>query len=142
MDLIKKITILIGIATLALMSCDEDVSDEDCSTYSYLDCNTLEPDEADLILRFTISNNMSSIPFEIIEGTIESGTTIIYDTAKTSEIIYIMPLNQYYTVKATYKNEVKTIFALDGVNMKARSTQKCDSVCWTLPKFELNLTLQ
>jgi len=144
MDVInKKISILLLIIImLSAFSCEESISDEDCSTYDYFDCNTVQPYEADLELHFTISANTQKVAFEIIEGTIEEGKTIIYDTATTSSITYIMPLQQYYTVKATYENSDKTIYAIDGLDMKAHSVHKCDSVCWTVPTFSLDLRLQ
>ncbi|MCK5846375.1 MAG: hypothetical protein KAG84_02980 [Bacteroidales bacterium] len=144
MDITKKRFVIIIVLSILLVnySCEQSVSDEDCATYNYYDCNTLEPFEADLKLQFSITQNNNKIPFEIIEGKIEDGKTIIYDTATTSTITFIMPLPQYYTVKATYKNGSKTIYAIDGLEMKARSIRKCDSMCWTIPTFMLDLRLQ
>ena len=124
------------------ISCEQDISDEDCDTYGYADCNTEEPFEAELKLNFTINSNNKRVPFQIIDGRVDNGKIIVYDTAETSEIVYVMALPYYYSVKATYKSGDKTIFAIDGVNMKANSIEKCDSVCWNLPTFRLDLTLQ
>ena len=115
--------------------------EEDCATYNYSDCNTLEPYTADVKLSFTIKNN-ASVAFEIIEGRIEDGKTIVYDTTNTSVIYYNLPIPQYYTVKAIYKNGDNTIFAIDGVEMKATEVHKCDSICWDLQDFELDLRIQ
>ena len=142
--IIKKIS---AIAILLILgstyACTEDFYDEevDCQSYNYNDCNTLEPIDANIDLLFTIKGNQS-VPFEIIEGKIEDGKTIIYDTARTSKISYIMAIPSYYTVKAEYKIGDKTVYAVDGVDMKARSTQRCDSICWETPSFKLDLTLQ
>jgi len=142
--IIKKIS---AIAILLILgstyACTEDFYDEevDCQSYNYNDCNTLEPIDANIDLLFTIKGNQS-VPFEIIEGKIEDGKTIIYDTARTSKITYILTIPYYYTVKAEYKIGEKTVYAVDGVDMKAKSTHRCDSICWETPSFKLDLTLQ
>lgn len=141
--IIKKGIIIVLLGLLFSVSCETDAYEEDCETYNYVDCNTEEPYEAEVSLKFTIKDN-EYVPFEIIKGKVEDGTIIVYDTARAgeSEIVYILDIPQYYTVKATYKNGSTIIYAVDGVDMKAKDVQKCDSVCWELDDFRLDLTLQ
>ena len=142
--IIKKISAIAILLILgsAYACTDESYNEEiDCQSYNYNDCNTIEPFDANVDLLFSMKGNQS-VPFEIIEGKIEDGKTIIYDTAHTSKITYIMAIPNYYTVKAEYTIGDKTVYAVDGVEMKARSTQRCDSICWETPPFNLDLTLQ
>ncbi len=139
--IIKKGLLIVLLLLLFSVSCERISSEEDCETYGYVDCNTEEPYEAEVTLEFSIKGN-ELVPFEIIKGKVEDGTTIVYDTAEISEIVYILEIPQYYTVKATYKNGSTTIFAVDGVNMKARDIQKCDSLCWEMDDFRLDMTIE
>ncbi len=139
--IIKKCLLIIILGLIFTVSCESDVSDEDCETYDYVGCNTLEPYEAEVALKFTIKDN-EYVPFEIIKGRVENGTTIVYDTANVTEIVYILEIPQYYTVKAKYKNGNTTIYAIDGVEMKANDVKKCDSVCWEMDDFRLDMTLK
>ena len=146
MDTIK-ISIIFFIASVIFLftACEKSydtISDEDCDTYGYGDCITLAPIEAELKLNFSINKNRQWVAFEIYEGTIDQEKIIVYDTSWNSELTYVMAIPQTYTVKAYYSVSGKTIFAIDGMEMKAKSVQKCDSLCWLLREFRLDLMLK
>jgi len=57
-------------------------------------------------------------------------------------VTYNMPIPEYYSVRAIYKLDGKTIYTIDGVKMDKKSVQKCDSVCWNDANKDLDLTIQ
>jgi hypothetical protein len=122
--------------------CDETVNEEDCDTYNYYDCNTIEPYEAELKLTFSISKNITKVAFEIYKGRIEENNIIIRDTAFSTKLSYTLEIPEYYSVRAKYEVDGKTIYTVDGVKMDKKSVQKCDSICWKDSNKELDLTLQ
>lgn len=146
MDTVKfSITIFIASVIILFTACEkgyDSISEEDCDTYAYNDCITLEPIEAELKINFSINKNRQWVAFEIYEGSIDKGKVIVYDTSWNSELTYLMPIPQTYSVKATYINNGKTIFAIDGIEMKAKSVKKCDSTCWFLREYRLDLMLK
>jgi len=141
-----KISSLFGLLSIVLVlflySCEETVTDEDCETYNYYDCNSVEPFEAKLTMKFTISKNIHWVAFEIYKGGFDENNIIVYDTARNSTVTYNMPIPEYYSVRAIYKLEDKTLYTIDGVKMDKKSVQKCDSVCWKDANKELDLTIQ
>ncbi|RLD43687.1 MAG: hypothetical protein DRI86_09375 [Bacteroidetes bacterium] len=141
----SKILFLIGllpmVVVLFLSGCEQTVSDEDCDTYNYYDCNTVEPFEAELKMKFTISKNIHSVAFEIYKGGFDENNIIVYDTALNSTVTYNMPIPEYYSVRAIYKLEDKILYTIDGVKMDKKSIQKCDSLCWKEANKELDLTI-
>ena len=139
-----KISYLFGLLSIVLFlySCEEIVPNEDCETYNYYDCNSVEPFEAELKMSFTISKNIHWVAFEIYKGGFDENNIIVYDTAWNSTVTYNMPIPEYYSVRAIYKLEDKTLYTIDGVKMDKKSVQKCDSVCWKDANKELDLTIQ
>ncbi len=131
-------TILIG---LLLSACEPTTNNEDCDTYNYYDCNTVEPFEAKLTMDFTISKNIRWVAFEIYKGRFDENNVIVRDTARNSTIEYTMPIPEYYSVRAIYKIDNKTIYTIDGVKMDKKSIQKCDSVCWQDADEKLDLRI-
>lgn len=136
------IYLLLTLFALTIVSCEETISEEDCATYNYYDCNTIKPIEADLKFKFSLSPKIKMVAFEIYKGNIEQNNIIIRDTAKSSTVTYIMPIPEYYSARAIYKEDGKTIYVVDGVKMDVKSVQKCDSVCWKDSNEEMDLTLQ
>jgi len=145
--MVIKVKILSALSLFTLLtiilfsSCEQTVSNEDCETYNYYDCNTVEPFEAELKMSFTISKNIHSVAFEIYKGGFDENNVIVNDTAWDSSVTYNMPIPEYYSVRATYKVDGKTIYTIDGVKMDKNSVQKCDSICWKDANKELDLTI-
>jgi len=141
-----KIRILLATLMFSVIifntGCDDTVSDEDCETYNYYDCNTIEPYEAELKLTFSISKNITKVPFEIYKGSIEDNNIIVYDTAFSTKLSYTLEIPEYYSVRAKYEIDGKVIYTVDGIKMDKKSVQKCDSVCWKDATKDLDLTLQ
>jgi hypothetical protein len=135
-------SVLLFVFALVISEFDETVSDEDCETYNYSDCNTIEPFEAELSMAFSISKNIRMVPFEIYKGSIEENIILLKDTAWSSKVKYTLEIPEYYSVRARYVIDGKTIYTVDGVKMDKKSVQKCDSICWKDSNKELDLTLQ
>jgi hypothetical protein len=77
MDVGKKIWIWLGgfllIVVLSFSNCTKVEDIPDCDIYNYADCNTLEPDIAEMKMNFTISKDIRWIAFEIYKGTVDEG---------------------------------------------------------------------
>jgi hypothetical protein len=140
---LKKIsTSLIIISLLAFSGCKEQFDEEDCITYNYDDCNTVRPRIAELKMHFTISRDIHSVVFEIYKGTVDNGTVIITDTAFDSEVIYLLPIPEYYSVRAIYKLADKTLYAVDGKEIKVEKENRCDSTCYSISDTNLDMIIQ
>ncbi len=144
MDVNFKIWILLG-AFLTLMTfsqCNKPNGDGDCETYNYSDCNTLEPFTADMTMSFSYRNSSNYIAFEIYDGTVDKGQVIVYDTAWGSSVTYTMPIPAYYSVSAKYLIDGKTIYTIDGAEMKKKKKSVCDSTCWIAENISLDLMVK
>jgi len=56
-------------------------------------------------------------------------------------MVCLLDIPEYYSVRAMYQVDGKTIFTIDGVKMDKKSVQKCDSVCWLDSDKNLDLSL-
>ena len=118
MDVIKKIqlkTLSILLFLGLVLSCSkENTVLVDCETYDYADCNQEEPLTSEMNLQFTIGPNIRWVAFDIYKGTFDKGELIISDTTWSSSLTYTMPTSQYYTVRARYQLDGKTIYIVGG----------------------------
>lgn len=140
---INRFTFLLVIVLISI-SCNKNSlnsSNVDCTTYNYSDCSTSEPYETELNLLFSINNDFAWVPFEIYKGNVDDGELILRDTAWNSKITYVMPIPEKYSVRAKYERDGKIIYTIDGAELKATSTQICDSICWTVDNAEFDLML-
>ena len=65
------------------------------------------------------------------------------DTAATEKIYIDVPLDFYYSVTAEYKSGNKTIFALDGDNIKTKKNiDDCDEKCYYITGGYINVKLK
>ncbi len=136
-----EFSLLLVFSSMLLWSCEQTVSEEDCETYNYYDCTTQEPYSAELKMKFSINKNVRWVAFAIYKGGFDENNVIVYDTAWDSSVIYDMPIPEYYSVRAIYKIDGKTIYTIDGIKMDKKSVQKCDSICWKEVNKELDLTI-
>lgn len=128
------------------IACKNDTYDlpyaEDCENYDYYDCNTTEPQEASMFLNFSINSQVEFVVFDVFKGYTDDDNLFFTDSCWTSQIEYYMPVNQYYSVRATYHIDGKTIKVIDGDELKTKSAKVCDSTCWSVNTLDLNLTLK
>jgi len=145
MDL-KKINryfaFFVGFFILSFVACEATSSDlpnvDDCENYTYQDCNTTEPLEANLVINFSISSRNKSVVFEVYKGYVDDNNLYFRDTSWESSIEYSVPVNEYYSVMAIYHLDGKTIKVIDGGSIKTHSKKVCDSTCWSVKDLGLN----
>ncbi|RLD66969.1 MAG: hypothetical protein DRI84_03630 [Bacteroidetes bacterium] len=129
-----------------LYSCERGGADlpnvEDCENYYYEDCNTVEPFEGNLTLIFSINQQVHSVTFEVYKGNVDDGNLFFSDTSWNSSVDYIVPTNEYYSVKATYQVNGKQLHVIDGGSLRKFSRLVCDSTCWAVDDLSLDLSIQ
>ncbi len=134
------------IVILMALSCNDNqvpqVADEECDTYDYSDCNTIEPIQSSLKIDLTINDENPSPVLKIYEGFIEENNIIFADTMTSAHFELYLNLGKHYTAAIDYKNDGKIITAVDGTDFLAKSSQVCDSICWYVTGDELNLKLK
>jgi len=128
-----------------LYSCTENNTDlpnvEDCENYYYEDCNTVEPIEGSVHLKFSINQKIHSVVFDVYKGYADEGNLFFSDTSYDSEVDYIMPIDQYYSVKAKYIINGVSLKVIDGGELRKKSKQVCDSTCWATNELKLDLSI-
>ncbi len=134
----KKIFFIIIFIIFSLNSCFLIYDEEFCEDYNYSDCDTYEPYSFDM--EIVISSRSEGVPVWFYSGNVENGTLLFADTVYSTfyeEVIF----GGEYSIKAEYKEGDKIIFAVDGCKPTKRSTNKCDSVCWTSSHCDLDVSL-
>jgi hypothetical protein len=119
-----------------------DNDDEDCDYYN---CNTVEPFDAVLNIKFT-RNNQNQNPIIFVKtGYYEDGVVcgeIKTDTVN-GDIAHIRePLDFNYSVYTIYKRGNDTILVIDGAYVHKIHYQECDSTCWQIKNANFNLKLK
>lgn len=124
-------------------SCDRPMIDtESCEDYTYETCNLIKPEKSEFIIRLTPGNNNNKTPLKIIKGYLNDGDTIL-DTAIYDVLFrYPLPLNEYYTVVATYFSGNDTIYAIDGSKHILKEYLLCDSTCYVVKEGKVIVELQ
>ena len=139
------LSILITVFLLLLFSCKQASSDlpnvQDCENYYYEDCNTIEPIEGSVHLKFSINQKIHSVIFDVYKGYVDEGNLFFSDTSYDSEVDYIMPVDQYYSVKAKYIINGVSLKVIDGGELRKTSKQVCDSTCWATNELKLDLSI-
>lgn len=138
---LKRISLSLLLVSFFLLACEEEHIDGNCSFYNYSGCNTTEPFMAEMTMKFSITPDIPWVAFEIYEGTIDEGEVIVYDTAWNSQVIYDMPIPQYYSVKAKYELNGNIIYAIDGAEIRKHQERICDSLCWEVDETNLDLVI-
>lgn len=112
---IRNILILITIVIIAGVSCEQQIwtLGVDCD-----ECFIDKPDSADLVVYITINEENQRVPLEFYKGDIEEGNLDWRDTAD-SDILYLYSeIDEYYSIKAYYKQGTQTLIATDGSKLK------------------------
>jgi len=134
--ILKRLLILI-LVFAAWSACDEYLGIVDCD-----ECFSIEPDSADLIIYLTINNDHPEVPLVVYKGNIENDTDWV-DTAVTSPYYLYSKIDEFYSVRAEYKVGDKTIYVVDGDEIKAKHvSESCDVECWVITDGELNVELK
>ena len=118
------------LSLMLLASCErlENVSVPgfDCY-YCYQD----KPEWVRLNVSVTINSENLYVPITVYIGDIEDNVVDWVDTTYNKNYWVDVRPDRYYSVKATYKDGAKTVFAIDGdkVKLKYNSTD-CDAPCY------------
>jgi len=107
------------------------------------DCLSYWPDSSDLIILLTINDENPSVPIQVYRGTMEANELDWTDTATVERYKLYSAIDQVYTVKATYKSGIKTIFAYDSDHMyNYDSSEECREGCILVKGGVLDLRLK
>lgn len=110
----------------------------DCS-----ECYTIEPDSSDITVYLTINKDYPSIPITIYKDQVEDNRIEYNDTATSSPYYIFVPVDQYYSVKAEYTANEKTIFAVDGAKLSVKHvSESCDLECWIVTGGVMDVSLK
>ena len=133
-------------AFLMFASCNDNqvpqVADEECDTYDYSDCNTIEPTQDLLKIELTLNDENPKPVLKIYDGFIEENNVIFKDTMTSAHFELYLNLGKHYSAAIDYKKGDKIITAVDGTDFLAKSSQVCDSICWYVIGGELNVKLK
>ena len=125
---------------LVVTSCNEDIVlfEVDCS-----ECYTQRPEYAPLTIKLTLNEENPVVPFTIYLGEYEKGQIRLEDTARYSSISVDLIPSRYYSVLAEYRVGDKTVYALDGNEIKlVKVSSQCDSVCWVIREGDIDVRLK
>ncbi len=107
------------------------------------ECYDENPEVADLTIKFTINDENPYVRYILYSGTYDSGDTIAIDTSYTSEVVWSLDTDGYSSVKADYTKGARTIFAVDGNELRTKKDRSsCDRECYIILGDELDVRLK
>lgn len=115
---------------LVMSSCerDEPVNAGDVDCY---ECYNPRPEWMKLNVKVTINDQNPEVPLTIYIGNVEDGNIDWVDTTNTNSYWVGVHPDQYYSVKAEYKDGSNTIFAIDGDKIQLKySEDSCEEPCY------------
>ena len=136
-----RVIIIAGLVFLVSMgSCDKELFNLNINCD---ECDPAQPDSADLVVRITINDENPYVPLVFYKGRIEEGVVEWIDTAFSANLYLLSPVGEYYSVKASYKKDGKTIIAVDGDKLKTRLVSDvCERDCWIIKGGILDVRLK
>ena len=124
------------------MSCSKNAN-MDCENPDYSNCNTIEPINGELTVNVTKLDKTSRVPLSLYKGKFGNPQELIFsDTVTIVDTSVILSLNQDYYAVATYVQDGKTIYAVDGVYFEKVSQKECDSICWSIKHNTIDVRLK
>lgn len=119
--------IFIGIL---LTQCERDVP-VDFSSFDCSLCYQDKPEYGPLEILLTINSENQAVPIVVYRGDIENNEIEYIDTAYYWDYVVDVPVNEYYSVTAQYKDGANTIYSVDGDELKLKlNTKDCDQDCY------------
>jgi len=107
------------------------------------ECYVNEPDSFELEVELTINSVYDSAYLVFYTGNIESGKLSWEGWVFTPTFYHLVPVDNDYSVKASYTNKGKTIIAVDGDKMVSRfMIDACDVDCWIVKGGYLDVRLK
>lgn len=132
----RIILLLTYILSIFFFSC------EDAPIINCNDCLSEEPTNATIIIKVD-QVRRSQTHVEVYSGNFED--RILYDTfeATSSELTLTLPVNNKYTMTATYQIDGKTYVAVDTAFPRVKfSEDQCDEPCYYIYDKSVNLMLK
>ncbi|RLD36052.1 MAG: hypothetical protein DRI73_01395 [Bacteroidetes bacterium] len=129
---------ILGFA-IYLYSCNDGyiIETDDCS-----ECLGFEPYEADLYIKVSLGDENRNVPVVVLRGKLENHDTLLADTISKKTGYIRVPLDQYYTVVATYYSGNTIIKAVDGDEIKKINISNiCGDICWVVKGGIINVTI-
>lgn len=108
------------------------------------ECFVNEPDSFELEVSLSIDYaDYDSVYLEFYKGNVESGELSWEGICYTPIFYHRVPVDEFYSVKATYRKNDKIIIAIDGDRMVSRYiADACDTDCWIIKGGILNAELK
>ncbi len=131
-------TCLLFISTIAC-------NPEDWEFVNCSECYTNKPAEAEINVKLSISNLNPSVVINLYSGKIEEELLILTDTVNNETWSAIVPVDEYYTVTATYRALTGNFWvtAIDGGTVRLRKVRaSCDNPCWVIRGNNFNVKLK
>ncbi|MDP4188433.1 MAG: hypothetical protein Q8907_06590 [Bacteroidota bacterium] len=125
---------------LAMTGCSDEMSSilADCDN-----CENQQPYEAALNVKLTVNEENPRVPISIYQGKYEYNNVILNDTLSQENVHYDLPVNKNYSVVARYKMGNKTVYAIDGDQVKAKnSSTYCNTNCWIVTEGNVDVRLK
>ena len=109
------------------------------------ECYTEQPEEAEINVKVSISNLNPEVKINIYSGKLEEEILILSDSSSNETWNTILPVNEYYTVTATYRAQTGNfmVTAIDGNLLRTRKVRIiCDEPCWFVKGNNFNVRLK
>ncbi len=143
-----KICIALILSILLLGSCEGFLKSEteDCDYPDYSDCDTHEPEYADLKIEVLNDDSYKLDRVEVFLGNVEKGDIVKVisnlENNKDDVINVSVATDTKYSARAFYINSPDTFVCIDGTKIKKRKYTNCDSTCWYVTGDEIDLVLK
>ena len=139
------ILLLLTFISLLLIgsACSSEAAGPDVNCF---ECRNTLPDSGIVTIRLSINDQNKLVPIEVYNASYNenmSDKLVLKDTLSIEKMNYKLPVDQYYSVKATYRSGNKTINAIDGEALKTRNaTSYCSQNCWIIYGGQIDVTLK
>ena len=132
---------LLSLVLIAVISCNpEEWELVDCS-----ECYTERPSEAEINVKLSIDRLNPSVIIDVYSGRLEEEILILSETVTTETWSTILPVDEYYSVTATYSARTGdfNVTAIDGNHVRTREVRAiCDETCWVIRGNNFNVKLK
>lgn len=107
------------------------------------ECYELKPDKIDVRIKFTINNENQQVYFELYSGNTENGNVIYSGFSSIKEMVFLLDVESYYSIKAYYSSKGREIVVIDATSVKLKYDKtSCSSPCYIIYGDELDARLR
>jgi hypothetical protein len=126
--------------TVLLVSCNEKIftGNVDCDQ-----CYVDKQENADLVIDLSVNKKYPAVPVWVYEGDVEDDNLVYSDTAYSTPYYVYVRVGRKYSVKAEYRSAEKTIYSVNGTNLKTLVvTDACDETCYIVENQTIDVKLR